>query len=81
MLSKQNVCFQVTQLVSSLDGSLKEDANKKAFDKFAKEKKAAAVETSDISERYDSEFCHNLSPSRCQAFVYKEIYILCHISL
>ncbi|KAK2185793.1 hypothetical protein NP493_222g02007 [Ridgeia piscesae] len=49
----KEVLFKAKDLQRN-DGSLKEDANKKAFDKFAKEKKAAAVETSDISERYDS---------------------------
>lgn len=45
-----SVYFHVTA-----DVMLKEDANKKAFEKFTKETKGGAtVEVSEVSERYES---------------------------
>jgi hypothetical protein len=39
------------------DTSLKEDANKKAFEHFAKESQGGAkVEVAEVSERYESKF-------------------------
>lgn len=38
------------------DLSLKEDANKKAFEHFAKESGGAKVEVAEVSERYESKF-------------------------
>ncbi|KAI0219481.1 DnaJ-like subfamily C member 2 [Lamellibrachia satsuma] len=49
----KEVLFKAKELQKN-DGNLKEDANKKAFDRFAKDKKGGVVDTSDISERYDS---------------------------
>lgn len=39
---------------------LKEEANKKAFEKFTKETKGGAtVEVSEVSERYESKCCQS----------------------
>jgi len=48
------------------DVALKEEANKKAFEKFAKESSSnCSVETVQVSERYECQFMRIIALSNC----------------
>lgn len=61
--ARSTICLPINLLISivvncvHLDMSLKEDANKKAFEHFAKETQGGAtVEVTDVSERYECKY-------------------------